>query len=235
MILNIIEKYKDSGRKYFSLKNLREDLYLIEPDINNNTLKKNLSRFKKDKIIFAAGRGWYSFISHRFQLDTKPIRSIVNLIKREFPLLDFNVWSTEQLLPYFQNIPTRFFVFVYAKKEYLNTIYEYLSEKGKTIYLNPTKKEKEKIYNFKMEILLLRPSITEEPKKKYYSKIEKILVDLYIEKFFLQILDEQEYQIVFENISSQFSLDIPKMLRYKLRRKLFNFCPLLALINKNCQ
>ena len=235
MILNLIEKYKNAGRKYFSLKNLREDLYLIEPDFKNDTLKKNLSRFKKEKIIFTAGRGWYSFISHRFQLDTKPVGSIVNLIKREFPLLDFNVWSTEQLLPYFQNIPTKFFIFVYAKREYLNTIYEYLSEKGKTVYLNPTKNEKEKILIIKRETFILRSATTESPCQKHFSQIEMIITELYREKDKLDILDDWEFKIIFRNIFCDYIINIPNFMRYNRRLEDSHTCPLLAVFGNTCQ
>ncbi len=198
-------------------------------------MKKNIARFKKQGIIFSAGRGWYSFLPDVFELDTTPIRNIINLLKREFPLLEFNVWSTEQLTAYFHHIPTRFFAFVYAERDYLNTIFEYLTEKGKAVHLDPSKKDAEKIYNVDRETIILRPSITEEPIENNHSKIGKILVDLYIEKDNSQILDEWEYERIFENITDKFVIQIPEIIRYKWRRKLFAFSPLMALIDVKCQ
>ena len=234
IVKSLIVKYKILGKKYFSLKKLKEDLYKQVPDFNPATLKKNLSRFKKDNILFSAGRGWYSFLPDVFELDTKPIRNIINLLNREFPLLEFNVWSTEQLLPYFHHIPTRFFTFIYAERDYLQTIYERLILKGKKVILNPSRQEAEKIFNVERDTFILRPSITEEPIENNHSKIEKVLVDLYIEKDNLQFIDEWEYERIFENIASRNSIYIDVIHYYIRRRVLFKVCPLYAILDKYC-
>ncbi|MCK4654367.1 MAG: hypothetical protein KAU01_07975 [Candidatus Cloacimonetes bacterium] len=234
IVKSLIVKYKILGKKYFSLKKLKEDLYKQVPDFNPETLKKNLSRFKKDNILFSTGRGWYSFLPDVFELDTKPIRNIINLLNREFPLLEFNVWSTEQLLPYFHHIPTRFFTFIYAERDYLQTIYERLILKGKKVILNPSRQEAEKIFNVERDTFILRPSITEEPIENNHSKIEKVLVDLYIEKDNLQFIDEWEYERIFENIASRNSIYIDVIHYYIRRRVLFKDCPLYAILDKYC-
>ena len=234
ILQNLIEEYKNSGRKYFSFKKLKEDLFKQFPDYNPETLKKNISRFKKDNIIFSAGRGWYSFLPNVFKLDTKPIRNIINLLKREFPLLKFNIWSTEQLLPYFHHIPTRFFTFIYADKDYLQTIYEKLIIKGKKVILNPSLQEAKKIFNVERDTSILRPSISLEPKENNHSTIEKMLVDVYIEKDNLQFMDEWEYERIFENIARYNSIQIDLISYYIRRRKLSKNYPLYAILNKYC-
>ncbi|MDO9578863.1 MAG: hypothetical protein Q7J16_13350 [Candidatus Cloacimonadales bacterium] len=155
-------------------------------------------------------------------------------MKREFPLLEFNVWSTEQLASYFHHIPTRFFTFIYADKDYLQAIYEKLIIKGKNVILNPKSKEAEKIFNVEKETIILRPSITKEPTEGNHSKIEKILVDLYIEKDNIQIMDEWEYERIFENIAGRKSINIDVIHYYISRRKLSVKCPLHAIIIKYC-
>ncbi len=234
LILKLIDNYKSSGKKYFNLKNLLQDLLVVSPHFNMETLKKNLSRLKKEELIYSAGRGWYSFLHEAFVLDTAPIRNIINLMKREFPLLEFNVWNTEQLAAYFHHIPTRFFTFIYADNDYLQAIYEKLIIKGKNVILNPTLKEADKIFNVEKETIILRPSITKEPTENNHSKIEKILVDLYIEKDNIQILDEWEYERIFENIASRNSIHIDVIHYYIRRRKLSVNCPLHAILNRYC-
>ncbi|MCK4312391.1 MAG: hypothetical protein KAW88_06625 [Candidatus Cloacimonetes bacterium] len=234
ILQNLIEEYKKSGKKYFSLNKLKEDLFSQEPDFNSETLKKNLSRFKKDNILFSAGRGWYSFLPDILELDTKPIRNIINLLKREFPLLEFNVWSTEQLLSYFHHIPTRFFTFVYAERDYLQTIYERLVEKGKKVILNPSRKEAEKIFNVEKETIVLRTSTTESPVKEYYSQIEMILVELFREKDKLAIMDEWEYNEIFKNITLKSRINISVFVLYNMRLEDSYTCPLMAVFENNC-
>ncbi len=234
LILKLIDNYKSSGKKYFNLKNLRQDLLMVSPHFNMETLKKNLSRLKKEELIYSAGRGWYSFLPDVFKLDTTPVRNIINLLKREFPLLEFNVWSTEQLAAYFHHIPTRFFTFIYADKDYLQAIYEKLIIKGKNIILNPTPKEADKIFNVEKETFILRPSTTEAPVDEHFAKIELILVELFREKNKISILDEWEYNVIFRNIVPKSRINISVFTLYNRRLDDSYTCPLMAVFEDNC-
>lgn len=218
------------GKQYFSLRKLKTDLYSQYPNYNLETLRKNLTRFKKAGFINSAGRGWYSFLQKEFVLYKEPVRNIINLMKREFPLLDFNVWSTAQLAPYFHHVPTRFFVFIFAKKNHLQTIYEKLIIKGKNIILNPSRSEAEKIFNVETETYILRPAISREPVESHYSRIEKILIDLYIEKDVSPIVDEWEYKIIFENIVGRAIIEIDIINHYVLRRMHSTDCPIQPIL-----
>ena len=153
-------------------------------------------------------------------------------MKREFPLLQFNVWSTEQLLPYFHHIPTRFFTFIYADKDYLQAIYEKLLIHSKNVILNPSRSEAEKIFNVETETFILRPAISREPVKSHYSRIEKILFDLFIEKDIQPIVDEWEYEIIFENIVGRSIIEIDVINHYMLRRMHSTDCPIQPILEK---
>jgi hypothetical protein len=234
ILQNLIEEYKNSGKKYLSLKKMKEDLYSQQPDFKSETLKKNIARFKKQNVIHSAGRGWYTFLPKTFVLDTVPLRNNINLLKREFPLLEFNVWSTEQLAAYFHHIPTRFFTFIYADKDYLQTIYEKLIIKGKNVILNPTPKEAKKIFNVEKETIILRSSTTEAPVDEHYAKIELILTELYREKDKMAILDEWEYEKIFKNIVLESRINISIFVLYNRRLDDSYTCPLMAVIEKYC-
>ena len=234
ILQNLIEVYKNSGKKYFSLKKLKEDLFSQKPDFNPETLKKNIARFKKQEIIYSAGRGWYSFLPNAFELNTEPIRNIINLMKREFPLLKFNVWSTEQLAAYFHHVPTRFFTFIYADRDYLQAIYEKLIIKGKNVILNPTPKEADKIFNIEKETIILRSSTTEAPVNENYAKIELVLVELFREKNKISILDEWEYIEIFRNIVLESRMNISVFALYNKRLDDSYTCPLMAVFEDNC-
>jgi len=235
LILNVISDYRSSGRYYFSLKDINNDLEKLDQKINSETLKKNIARFKNENIIYSAGRGWYSFLQKKFVLNKEPVRNIINLMKREFPLLDFNVWSTEQLAPYFHHIPTRFFTFIYADKVHLQTIYEKLLIKGKKVYLDPTLKEAEKIFNVEIETIILRSKTTEASIKENYAQIETILIEFFREMIKIAILDEWEYEEIFKNIVLRQRINIAALRRYNSRLEDFAVCLLSSVIDKYCQ
>jgi len=116
----------------------------------------------------------------------------------------------------------------------LQTIYEKLIIKGKKVFLNPSSSEAEKIFNIERETIVLRPSISQEPVDDHHSKIEKILVDLHIEKDNLAIADDWEYEIICENIVSRTIIQIDVFNYYISRRKLSATCPLHTILDKYC-
>jgi len=83
------------------MKELRKYLHQDSITYTNNNLKQSIYRLKLDELIYEAGRGWYSTIKEEFILNRRPIEKIVEIIKRNFPLLEFSCWSTEQLKGFF--------------------------------------------------------------------------------------------------------------------------------------
>jgi len=199
-------------RHYLDSKNLQ---------YSDVSIKQYLHNLTKEKIIFDAGRGWYSTIGEPFQLDTDPLKNIIEFIRNKFPLLQFSCWSTEQIKYFFHHQQTKFVTFIYTERDFLSTIFDCLRVKH-NVYLNPTIEESRKTFTIEEETIVLRPAITQEPTYDFYAKIEKLLVDFLIENKKLLLTSESEYQVVFQNIVTRYSINISKLLRYAKRRKVAN-------------
>ncbi len=209
------------NERYFNINDLRNYFNDKKIDYKNDTLKKYLYLLKTENIIYGAGRGWYSTIRHDFVLDRKPVEEIGALIKDKFPLLDFSCWSTEQIKGFFHHLPSQFVTFVYADKDFLQALKDFLTDKGYNTYLNPRKSETEKYVELKNQAVILRPSISSrEPKTQCFAKIEKILVDLLMETKKVNLMDMGEYQKIFSNIIINYRINIAEMLDYAERRKI---------------
>lgn len=84
---------------------------------------------------------------------------------------------------FFHHLPSQFITFIYVDKDFLQSVRDFLIEIGYNVYLNSYKIEAEKFVEIKTKTIILRPSIsTLIPKEKNRAKIEKILVDLFMEK-----------------------------------------------------
>jgi hypothetical protein len=204
---------------YFSVENIEAQLKRRRMKVNHNTLKQNLIRLKKKKIIFDAGRGWYSSVPTAFALNTAPIQQLANDIKAGFPLLKFCCWSTQQLQSFAHHMMTKFAAFVYAEIDLIPSIAEHLDGKGYHVFPNPTKSEVKKYFALKERTCILRPSITEEPTDNSYATIEKILVDLYVEKDRVYLIDGAEYKRIFNNVVTSQRINMGRLLRYAKRRE----------------
>lgn len=208
-------------RNYFSIKDLRKFLNQNNIAYTNNNLKQSIYRLKLDDLIYESGRGWYSTIKEEFILIRRPIEKTIEMISSNFPLLEFSCWSTEQLKAFFHHLPTQFVTFIYSDKDFMESLKDFLENNNYNVFLNPQKKEAEKFVHFKDRTVILRPSIAyREPKDNHFAKIEKIIVDLYIEAKKIGLIDKEEFKRIIENIMSNYRLHLSEMLDYAHNRKM---------------
>ncbi len=209
------------NKSYFNINDLRTYFAERRIDFKNDTLKGYLYLLKKENFIYGAGRGWYSTIKEEFELNTKPVEELIALIKDEFPLLDFSCWSTEQIKGFYHHLPSQFVTFVYADKDFLQAIKDFLADNGYNTYLNPRKSEVEKYVELKNRTVILRPFVSSrEPKNQRLAKIEKILVDLFMETKRVNLMDREECQKIISNILLNYRINMAEMLDYAERRKI---------------
>jgi hypothetical protein len=208
------------NKYYFHINDLKR--YLIENKIKfeEDTLKKYLYLLKKNEIIYSAGRGWYSNIQKEFNLNTQPINKIMKLLLEKFPLLKFSCWSTEQLKGFFHHLPNQFVTFIYVDKDFLSTLKDFLTKNNYNTYLNPNKVDAEKFVELKTKTIILRPSVSFRiSNEKNLTKIEKILVDLFMEMKKISLIDKEEYIKIISNIILDYRINMAEMLDYADRRE----------------
>jgi len=221
--INIKESIIDysNDNSYFHINDLKRYFTKEGIKFKENSLKQQIYLFKKEKIIFPAGRGWYSNIQKEFNLNTQPINKIMKLLLEKFPLLKFSCWSTEQLKGFFHHLPNQFVTFIYVENDFLSTLKDFLMENNYNVYLNPSKIEAEKFIELKTKTIILKPSIVSRVSNENNSaKIEKILVDLFMEIKKISLIDKEEYKKIISNIIFDYRINIAKMLDYAHNRKM---------------
>jgi len=216
---SIIDYARD--KYYFYIKDLKK--YFTEKGIKfrENSLKQQLYLLKKEEFIYSAGRGWYSNIQKEFELNIEPTEKIIKLLIEKFPLLEFSCWSTEQLKGFFHHLPSQFVTFIYTDKDFLSILRDFLTENNYNIYLNPSKIEAEKFIELKTKTIILRPSVSSRiSKEKNLTKIEKILVDLFMEMKKISLIDKDEYIKIFSNIIFNYRINVAEIIDYAHNRKI---------------
>ena len=206
---------------YFHINDLKK--YFTEKRIKfrENSLKQQIYLLKKEEFIYSAGRGWYSNIQKEFELNIEPTEKIIKLLIEKLPLLEFSCWSTEQLKGFFHHLPSQFVIFIYTDIDFLSTLRDFLTENNYTVYLNPYKVEAEKFVELKTKTIILRPSVSSRVSKdKNPTKIEKILVDLFMEMKKISFIDKEEYIKIFSNIILNSRINMSEMLDYAHNRKI---------------
>ncbi len=215
----IIEKLKNE-KTYFSYEDIKTLLEKEKINISPSSLKSYVFELTKNGIIFDAGKGWYSTIKEPFKLNTKPVQLIIKKLNKEFPLLEFSCWSTEQLNSFTHHLMAKFITFVYTDSDYMRNIAELLKNNGYSVYENPNKAEIQKQFSITDKTVIIRPAISKQPQDtKNCSSIEKILVDFLIENRKLGIMDTAEAENVVKNALESGKINISEFYSYAKRRE----------------
>jgi len=215
-----IEKFTHS-KKYFSVSDVEDSLKDGNMEFEKGSVYQYLNQLKSEHKIFDAGYGWYSILEKKFELDREPVEDFVSKFDEKYPELDFSVWSTEQIAPYFHHLPTKFVSFVYVDRNFHSAIFDYLRHEYENhlILKNPGKNEAQDRYFIDQKPIVLRHFISQSQEEGHYASIEKILVDLYMEEKKIGIVGESEYVRIFNNIVFDWRINVARMLRYAGRRE----------------
>lgn len=207
-----------SRRKYFSLKDIRKVLSVRYPDMTRGTLSRYMFELTKMKVVYNAGRGWYSAIDSPFEVDRECIKEIVDLLAKKYPLLVFSCWSTEQVKSYVHHMLSKFVTFIYTDWDSMVPVGDFLESRGYEVWVNPRGKDIGRFHVTKEKTVVILPRVSIDLADGHYALIEKILVDLLVEVRKLSLMDESEYDIVRANILESGRVDIGTLISYGRRR-----------------
>jgi hypothetical protein len=215
--INYLKKI-NSYFNYDSIKKLLEEKKI---QITNSTLKTYLHSFTKDKVIFDAGKGWYSSLEKEFELNIEPLKELRKILNQKLPLLSFSCWSTEQLNSFTHHIMSKFVTFVYTDSDYIRNVAVELRIAGYNVYENPNKAEIEKQFNLIDKTVIIRPSVSKQPdNNNNISPIEKIIVDFLVENRKLKIMEDSESVNVVKNAVNSGRVNMSSLYSYALRREI---------------
>lgn len=204
---------------YFSTEALRDYLEKQKLTYSPQTVNTYISRMKGEGAIYGAGRGWYSSVVESYETDRTAVNDLVASLESRFPLLDFACWSSGQLNPYLEHTLGKPVAFVYVERDAMSSVYEALKETGSNAYLNPTRLEAKKLFSVGDQTVVVRPSIDKAPLEGHFARVEKLLVDLHVERELLNLVDADEFREAAQRLVSTRRIELAKLIMYAGQRK----------------
>ncbi len=202
-------------RPYFRFEEIQTLTNDEELALKDSSLKVYLSEAVKQGHIHDAGRGWYSRLSDRVPLDSRPVAKLIRAVEKAFPLLDFTVWSTAQINPWMHHLLAQPVAFLHAPSDALESVGEILSAKGWQVSVNPPPSAGPKAVRPGEKMVVLRPTLSKQPPGEgRQAAIEKILVDLVAEATHLALMEASDAQGVATAILNRFLVQIAVLQRY---------------------
>jgi len=169
-------------------------------------------------LVFAAGRGWYSSLATPFTLNREPVSSLVQELNKTFPLLDFSCWSTAQIASYGHHLLAKFVSFVHTERDSMQSVFEFLRDKGYDAYLNPRGAAVSQ-FVVRERTVVVRPRVTTQPVEEHFVQVEGLLVDLFIESRDLHLMDGSEFFQIFNNLTRAGRISMGRLAEYAGKRK----------------
>lgn len=178
---------------YFSHDAITKRLADLKIEMADHSLRMYLSEAMAKGIVHDAGRGWYSRLADRCVLDPKPVARLVRQLEKEFSLLDFTCWSTQQVNPWMHHILSKFLTFVNVDPDGLPAVAEYLRAEGYEVHENPKGNRTAEV-RANGKTVVIRPLNTHAPKEGHFAPPEAVLVDLHFENRALGIMDSADFK-----------------------------------------
>ncbi len=193
------------------------------PDWSDNTINMYLSRLKKKGVIHSPSRGIYELDRHAsFQPNiSTTLKRIFNKIKREFPYIAFCVWDTVWLHDFMRHQPFKHYIVLEVEKDACESVFGYLSETMKNIFLNPDEELFDRYISNLDGVIIIKNMVSEAPlieeQKVIIPSLEKLLVDMLIDTALFSA-QQSEKEFIMRSVVKKYTLNELKMRRYAIRR-----------------
>lgn len=173
--------------------------------------------------IIHIGRNQYTYdrtrinYSHKYSAEAICIASE---ILEDYPTVDFRIFELIQLNRFVNHLFAHNSIFVYVENDVMDFVFDALREKYPGRVLFKPKIEEYYRYLVDDQIVILRlPS--ETPKgvdEAWHCRLEKILVDIVVDKFLSKIVSVAEFNTIFMGAVERYLIDENVMFRYAKRK-----------------
>jgi len=219
----LVEEYAKKHR-YFTL----EEVVRVS-GISNQLVKNYLQELKQSGIIFSAGRGVYSSVAQVFRpVEKSRVVEIRQLLKKQYPDLDFLVWNTLCFQPYYHHQQTHNITFVEVEADAIRPVADRISLDYRFVMLEKASRVAPKDFDITRDPIVVSLLIKASPREGHVPTLEKMLVDLFVIKDKYATMPDGDYWELWRSIDGLFRVNISALIAYaKIRRYFRDMIPQL--------
>lgn len=211
--------------KYFSSEEIYQRYIAEFGEIKKNSISWILYKLVKEDEITRIGRNKYGKPStsgqrrFEYELSTKA-KKVLDKVLFDFGEIQFQVWELRMLNEFLNHQLTTNVIFVEVEKGYEEFIFESIKEENEVnVLLKPDVKTFNQVLS--NDIVVVLNLISETISNKNDGNkivIEKIIVDLFANKYIKEIINKSEYQQIVDSMIERYTIDYATLNRYSLRR-----------------
>lgn len=221
----IVEKLKNKfNNKAFTSDQFYNFYLEEEPDLKKTTFRWRVHSLKNEGVIYSPRRGLYLIGSKNIfnPVIDKKLYNLYKRIKKEFPYSDICIWETTWLNKYMVHQAITSNIIVEIDKEAASSTLAFLQESFKNVYLNPGKREMENYIQSGRGNIIIKNLPMDSPVDNLETitipRIEKIIVDLFVDIELYNTYQGRELRNIYEEFFSNFNINQSTIKRYATRR-----------------
>jgi hypothetical protein len=214
------------------LKNDLRNFYRTRAqNFNEQFFRRVLYALEKEQVLVSMDAGMYAFkdqeSSRREKFSYNPSKKLSSThqtLQKAFPYLDYLCWETTLLHEFMTHQPRQNQIIIEAEKDACESVFNGLREKyNGRVFLNPDRSMMEKYVLTEADPIIVIPLISQSPRMTEsgipFPKLEKILVDVFVNKDIFYAFQGKELSNIYENTFSAYWVNEKTMFRYASRRK----------------
>jgi len=182
--LKIDEVIKSFGNKPFTRDELYRFYLVKEPKLKEMTFRGRVHRLKNENIIYSLKRGLYTAKRKNNFIPPidKQLKNLYKKINAQLPYSEISIWDTSGLNDYMVHQPLTHNIIIEVEKDAVASVFSFLQESMKNVFLNPGKHEIETYMFTGQTNVIIKNLVAESPIETRQDisipRIEKIMVDL---------------------------------------------------------
>ena len=196
-----------------------------EPDLKKTTINWRIYSLVQMVVLNRIGRGKYilgnkqNFIP---EIHPKLIK-LDRLLKKNFPFLNYCLWSTSLFNEFMLHQPGKFFFIVEVENDAADSVFYFLKESKYSVFLKPDKDLLNRYLPEDKVVWIIKSLVSESPvqniKGIQTTTLEKLLVDLFTDTDILDAQQGAEKDRIFKEAFDKYIINENKLLRYAARRR----------------
>lgn len=230
------EKFK--GREYITRNELYEFYKSFEPGLSQATFSWRIHNLKEKNVLQSVKRSVYALVEKKiFQpVFTPKLKTLGIKVTKEFPTANNCVWDTKWLNEWTIHQSGKFLTVVEVEASATESVFYFLKDADyRNVFLNPNEDIIDRYIYDQIESIIVKTLVTKAPiqHKSHLSfpTLEKILVDLFIDKKLYVPFQGGELIHIFNSVYKDYNINFTKLLAYAKRRG--KDAALLEFITKN--
>jgi DNA-binding Lrp family transcriptional regulator len=217
-----IEKFKQyfEQKGFIFFQDVVNFYHANEPLTPHTTINWRIYKLVQLGVLKRVGKGLYQLGESKIFIPATngKMQKIETLLKDTFPFAAYCQWDLSLMNSFLHHLINFNILFVDVEKDAVDAAYNALREKFTKVMA--VQNLYDELSNFK-DYIIVRPLVSEAPIQKigkiYTATLEKILVDLAVDKEFM-LFQGSEIYAIFESVFEQYTINQNTLLRYASRK-----------------